>query len=100
MPQYVFKPPYIYTVHVNSFTRKASALARMRNLRSRDFDAWVAWIDLGDKGIWYRVLVGQYVTKSEAQAMRRQLNQSKEFHDARQIAANAEVRSEPAGDQP
>ena len=98
LPQYLYKPPYIYTVHVNSFKRKDRALARMRNLQSRDLDAWVAWIDLGDKGIWYRVLLGQYETKREAQAMRQQLNQSREFHDARQIAANAEVLSEPAGD--
>jgi general secretion pathway protein A len=89
-PQYLLKPPYVYTVQVESFQNDKVAAARMRELQDRGFDAWVAWIDLGEMGIWYRVLVGKYKDKSEAEAMATQLSLSKEFHRARQIATHKE----------
>ncbi len=89
-PQYVLKPPYVYTVQVESFKDSEVAAARMRELQKRGFDAWVAWIDLGEMGIWYRVLVGKFNNKSVAQAMARQLSQRREFHRARQIATHKE----------
>jgi general secretion pathway protein A len=89
-PQYILKPPYVYTVQVESFKGEDKAAARMQELRSRGFDAWVAWIDLGEMGIWYRVLVGKYKDKSEAQIMARKLSSSREFHRARQIATHKE----------
>jgi cell division septation protein DedD len=87
-PQYVLKPPYVYTVQVESFKDPDVAEARMRELQNRDFDAWVAWIDLGEMGVWYRVLVGKFKDKTGAQAMARQLSQRREFHRARQIATH------------
>ena len=89
-PQYVLKPPYVYTVQVESFKDPEVAEARMRELQNRGFDAWVAWIDLGEMGVWYRVLVGKFKDKSEAQAMAHQLSQRREFHRARQIATHKE----------
>ena len=62
----------------------------MRELQHRGFDAWVAWIDLGEMGTWYRVLVGKYKDKGEAQVMARKLSQKSEFHRARQIATHKE----------
>jgi cell division septation protein DedD len=87
-PQYVLKPPYVYTVQVESFKDPDVAEARMRELQNRGFDAWVAWIDLGEMGVWYRVLVGKFKDKTEAQAMARHLSQQREFHRARQIATH------------
>ena len=89
-PQYLLKAPYVYTVQVESFKDEDVAAARMRELQSRGFDAWVAWIDLGEMGIWYRVLVGKYKDKVEAQAMADQLSRSNEFQRARQIATHKE----------
>jgi general secretion pathway protein A len=89
-PQYLLKPPYVYTVQVESFQDPEIAAARMRELQNRGFDAWVAWIDLGEMGTWYRVLVGKYKDKGEAQAMARKLSQRSEFHRARQIATHKE----------
>ena len=89
-PQYLLKPPYVYTVQVESFKDPEIAAARMRALQDRGFDAWVAWIDLGEMGTWYRVLVGRYKDKGEAQAMARKLSQRREFHRARQIATHKE----------
>ena len=89
-PQYLLKPPYVYTVQVESFKDPESAAARMRELQNRGFDAWVAWIDLGEMGTWYRVLVGKYKDKGEAQIMARKLSQKSEFHRARQIATHKE----------
>jgi cell division septation protein DedD len=80
----------VYTVQVESFKDPDVAEARMRELQNRDFDAWVAWIDLGEMGVWYRVLVGKYKDKTEAQATARQLSQRREFHRARQIATHKE----------
>jgi len=89
-PQYVLKPPYVYTVQVESFQDPEIAAARMRELQNRGFDAWVAWIDLGEMGTWYRVLVGKYKDKGEAQVMARKLSQKSEFPRARQIATHKE----------
>jgi general secretion pathway protein A len=89
-PQYLLKPPYIYTIQVESFKDPEIAAARMRELQNRGFDAWVAWIDLGEMGTWYRVLVGKYKDKGEAQVMARKLSQKSEFHRARQIATHKE----------
>jgi cell division protein FtsN len=89
-PQYVLKPPYVYTVQVESFKDPQIAEERMRELQNRGFDAWVAWIDLGEMGVWYRVLVGKFKEKPEAQAMARQLSQRREFPRARQIATHKE----------
>jgi general secretion pathway protein A len=89
-PQYLLKPPYVYTVQVESFRDEKVAAARMRELQNRGFDAWVAWIDLREMGIWYRVLVGKYKDKNEAQAMAYKLGQKREFHRARQIATHKE----------
>jgi len=89
-PQYLLKPPYVYTVQVESFKDPEIAAARMRELQNRGFDAWVAWIDLGEMGTWYRVLVGKYKDKGEAQVMARKLSQRSEFHRARQIATHKE----------
>jgi cell division protein FtsN len=41
-------------------------------------------------GVWYRVLVGKFKDKTEAQAMARKLSQKREFHRARQIATHKE----------
>lgn len=89
-PQYLLKPPYVYTIQVESFKDPEIAAARMRELQNRGFDAWVAWIDLGEMGTWYRVLVGKYKDKGEAQVMARKLSQKSEFHRARQIATHRE----------
>jgi general secretion pathway protein A len=89
-PQYLLKPPYVYTVQVESFKDPEIAAARMRELQNRGFDAWVAWIDLGEMGTWYRVLVGKYKDKDEAQVMARKLSQKSEFPRARQIATHKE----------
>ncbi len=86
----MLKPPYVYTVQVESFQDPDIAEARMRELQNRGFDAWVAWIDLGEMGVWYRVLVGKFKDKTEAQAMARHLGQQREFHRARQIATHKE----------
>ena len=89
-PQYRLKPPYVYTVQVESFKDEKVAAARMGELQKRGFDAWVVWIDLGEMGIWYRVLVGKYKDKSEAEAMANELGQRQEFQQARQIATHKE----------
>jgi cell division septation protein DedD len=87
-PQYLLKPPYIYTVQVESFKKREVATARMQELKSRGFDAWLVWIDLGDKGIWYRVLLGKFEDKSEARDRARHLASLREFPRARQIATH------------
>jgi len=99
-PQYLLKPPYVYTVQVESFKDPEIAAARMRELQNRGFDAWVAWIDLGEMGTWYRVLVGKYKDKGEAQVMARKLSQKSEFHRARQIATHKESAKGQGANKP
>jgi len=59
-----------YGLHVSSFRDHKRAFDDCATLRKKGFDTWINQVDLGDKGIWYRVLVGQFPTVSEAKANR------------------------------
>jgi cell division protein FtsN/type VI protein secretion system component VasF len=86
LPQPLPKPAYIYSIHVGSFKEKKRALARLQELQRHRFDAWIEWVDLGERGYWYRVLLGKYTVRSEAAARLSQLKENKAFQDAGQMA--------------
>jgi general secretion pathway protein A len=97
LPQYLFKPPYIYTVQIYVLKLKENATKKLRELEERGFDAWAAWIDGGERGVCHLVAVGKYTDKEQALAKTRELKQQEGFKDARQIAVYAGIFSEPAG---
>jgi cell division septation protein DedD len=56
-----------YTIQVASFKEKAMADKVAAELKNKNFISHVGSRDLGEKGVWYRVYVGRYETKSQAE---------------------------------
>jgi cell division septation protein DedD len=70
------KPPAgRYTVNVGSFREKARAERLMRELDGRGYRAFVAKSTVPKKGTWYRVSVGRYSSREEAEAFARALKE-------------------------
>lgn len=66
--------PQIYSIHFTSYKDRAAAerdLKRIEKLVGRD--GFVAEVDLGEKGIWQRVMIGAFATAQEAKAAREEL---------------------------
>lgn len=57
-----------FTIQVASFKEKGMADKMAEELRKKNFVSSVGQRNLGDKGIWYRVYVGQYESKAQAEA--------------------------------
>lgn len=57
-----------YGLHVSSFRHHDRAFKDCAKLRKKGFDTWINQVDLGKKGIWYRVLVGSFASVDEARA--------------------------------
>jgi len=77
-PQAVEPTGPVYTVHVSSWqTRKHARLNAMRLestlLRRLGLEAYVFRVDLGDKGLWWRVTAGNYQSLGEARSARTRL---------------------------
>jgi Flp pilus assembly protein TadD len=59
-----------YGLHVSSWRDHNNAFAQCEKLKKQGFATWINQVDLGDKGVWYRVLVGAFDSVREAQAER------------------------------
>jgi cell division septation protein DedD len=55
-----------YTLQVGSFSERAGADELAERLKGRGFAAYLLEVDLGDKGVWWRVRVGRYPTEYSA----------------------------------
>ncbi|SOB59729.1 Tetratricopeptide TPR_2 repeat protein [Pseudodesulfovibrio profundus] len=55
-----------YGIHVSSWRDYEQAFGHCERLQKQGFETWVNQVDLGSKGIWYRVLVGRFDSKAEA----------------------------------
>ncbi|WP_319542329.1 tetratricopeptide repeat protein [uncultured Pseudodesulfovibrio sp.] len=62
-----------YGLHVSSWLNHNKAFAHCATLRKQGFDTWINQVNLGEKGIWYRVLVGDFATIKDAQRERPEL---------------------------
>jgi cell division protein FtsN len=56
-----------YFVHVSSFRTQDNASIEALAYGRSGFQTKIGIIDLGEKGIWYRVLLGPYGSHTEAQ---------------------------------
>lgn len=66
--------PEIYSIHFTSYKDRPSAerdLKRIQGLVGRE--GFVAEVDLGEKGVWQRVMIGAFATAQEAKAAREEL---------------------------
>ena len=56
-----------YGLHVSSWRDHEWAFNHCADLKKQGYTTWINQVDLGPKGIWYRVLVGDFTTVKEAQ---------------------------------
>ncbi|EGB16163.1 Tetratricopeptide TPR_1 repeat-containing protein [Pseudodesulfovibrio mercurii] len=59
-----------YGLHISSWHNEKNALLQCEDLKKQGFETWINQVDLGDKGVWYRVLVGKFSSVREARAER------------------------------
>ena len=71
-----------YTVHVGSFRHLEQAYQEIAALQKRGYTSRAARTDLGSKGIWYRVYVGGFATRSEAEKIRDSILELPEYNYA------------------
>lgn len=66
--------PEIFSIHFTSYRDRAAAerdLKRIEALARRE--GYVAEVDLGEKGTWFRVMVGEFPSAEEAKGVRAEL---------------------------
>lgn len=66
--------PQVFSIHFTSYRDRAAAegdLRRIEGLVGRE--GYVAEVDLGEKGVWQRVMIGEFPTAQEARAAREEL---------------------------
>ncbi|QJB55243.1 SPOR domain-containing protein [Pseudodesulfovibrio sp. zrk46] len=59
-----------YGLHVSSWRDHKWAFNHCEQLRKQGYTTWINQVDLKDKGIWYRVLVGKFASIRDAQQAR------------------------------
>jgi len=55
-----------FAIQVASFRKKKRALSFIDSLKKDNYDAYIVTKNLGGKGVWYRVRIGNFSTKNEA----------------------------------
>lgn len=73
---------YPYAIVVASFQNEDSGVAYARRLRAAGHPATLSPTDLGDKGRWYRVVLGRYESGSQAREAVAKLKGTKPFGNA------------------
>jgi cell division protein FtsN len=66
-------PEGIYSLHVGSFRQEERAEALKDQLIQDGYPAISKFVNVPEKGDWYRVLVGNYVTREEAEGIAEKL---------------------------
>jgi len=59
-----------YRIQIASFRREHDALPVQKKIKRAGFPAYVQAVDLGDKGTWFRVYAGPFVSKAVAERKR------------------------------
>jgi len=55
-----------FTIQVASSNNKERAMAALKKVKAKGYDAYLVEKDLGSKGVWYRTYIGKFANKSEA----------------------------------
>ena len=55
-----------FYVHVSSFKVQENAIEDQKRFNQAGYDTLIRQVDLGEKGVWYRVIVGPYASKTDA----------------------------------
>jgi len=62
-----------YRIQIASFHRHSDAAPLQDKIKRSGFPAFVRSVDLGDKGMWFRVYAGPFVSKAVAENKRQQI---------------------------
>lgn len=62
-----------YTIQVSSFKDKAQAQTFEAKLKKKGFAAQITTVEIKDSGLWYRIRVGNYKDRKEAEKIAEQL---------------------------
>jgi septal ring-binding cell division protein DamX len=62
-----------FAVHAGSYRKQDVAEGEARRLSGLGFDAYSRQTDLGDRGIWYRVMIGNFETREQALEVQKKL---------------------------
>jgi cell division septation protein DedD len=73
----------LYVIHVSSFRRHRDAESDAAYLQGRGYETIIAQVDLGEKGIWYRVYVGPFETREEAGRIKIRLDENPRVRSTR-----------------
>ncbi len=71
--------PLLYSVHISSFKKKTLADRAIEKFCREGLEAFGMVVQLPDTGTWYRILVGQYETREEAQSLANRLRENGSF---------------------
>ena len=66
----------IYSVQVASSQRREDAERLVRRFGANGFQAYIMEADLGAKGVWYRVRVGNFVKRDQADEFKKELERT------------------------
>jgi len=66
----------IFTLHVNSFSDKLEATAYVTQLRKLGYKAFLVATDAEDRGTIYRVRIGPFLSKNEAEKYRKKFEEA------------------------
>ncbi|UCD56027.1 MAG: SPOR domain-containing protein [Candidatus Hydrogenedentota bacterium] len=68
-----------YAIQVSSSQDKAMAISQAQVLKRKAFPAYIEAINLGAKGRWFRVMIGPFRTKAEAEKVLSRLAEDSSF---------------------
>lgn len=58
-----------YSIHAGSYRKQNVARSEVSRLGALGFVTYVQQVDLGNKGVWYRVKIGDFATRAEAETV-------------------------------
>lgn len=73
----------VYTIHADSYRKEQSAILESAKLRKLGVAAFVQTMNLKERGLWYRVMIGKFSSHEDAQKMLHELQQTHKKTDAR-----------------
>jgi general secretion pathway protein A len=71
--------PFLYSVHISSFKKKSLADRAIEKVCQEGLEAFGLVVQLPETGTWYRILVGHYETREEAQSLANRLRENGSF---------------------
>lgn len=65
--QKTIPPVETYSIHAGSFRKKSLAQTEIERFGKNGFNGYIERVNLGEKGVWYRVKIGLYENRSAAE---------------------------------